>query len=552
MARAGLCSRRDAEEWINDGRVSVNGTVLDSPALVVRPGDTVLVDGQPLPERERTRLWLYHKPKGLVTTEHDPEGRPTVFDNLPGGLPRVLSIGRLDINTEGLLLLTNDGGLARVIAHPDTAWLRRYRVRVHGEIDQAQLDTLQEGITLEDFELGEVSYGPIVAKLERSRGSNAWLTMDLREGKNREIKRVLEHFGLQVTRLIRVSFGPFQLGELEEGEVEEIRSRHLREQLGERLAEEAGVDFDSPLRQIETRSPRTSPQDREGRSRTAFSEEPLPQRQRYDRTKPGEKRSAALLGERPDLTVTREKVADRKGRNVKVERIATRPDLEADHPRNRFTPAALSDPDHRIQRGPRRTRDDSGDRPPRRDGDGEARSFRPRPPRRDGDGEARSFKPRAPRRDGDGEARSFKPRAPRRDGDGEARSFKPRPPRHEGDGEARSFKPRPPRREGDGEARSFKPRPPRREGDGEARSFKPRPPRREGDGEARSFKPRPPRREGDGEARSFKPRPPRREGDGEARSFKPRAPRRDGAGDRPGGDRPPRRPGGGKGADRRG
>jgi 23S rRNA pseudouridine2605 synthase len=241
MARAGLCSRRDAEEWILEGRVSVNGRRIDSPALDVTPKDRITVDGEPLPARERTRLWLYHKPAGLVTTADDPEGRPTVFDNLPPDLPRVISVGRLDINTEGLLLLTNDGGLARVLAHPSTGWLRRYRVRVHGRVDQAMLDTLREGVTIDG-----VDYEPINATLDRTQGTNAWLTMDLREGKNREVKVVLEHLGLSVTRLIRVSFGPFQLGDIIEGMAEEVRQRMLRDQLGDRLTAEAGATFDLP------------------------------------------------------------------------------------------------------------------------------------------------------------------------------------------------------------------------------------------------------------------------------------------------------------------
>ena len=200
MARAGLCSRRDAEAWIEAGRVSVNGVILDSPAFNVGPDDDVRVDGEPLRAPERTRLFFFHKPRGLVTTARDPEGRRTIFEALPKDLPRVVAIGRLDINTEGLLLLTNDGGLARVLELPATGWLRRYRVRAHGEVLQSQLDALREGVTIEG-----IHYAGIEARLEREQGSNVWIMMGLREGKNREIKRVLEHLGLAVNRLIRVS-----------------------------------------------------------------------------------------------------------------------------------------------------------------------------------------------------------------------------------------------------------------------------------------------------------------------------------------------------------
>jgi len=238
LARAGLASRRDAEEMVTQGRVTVNGRVINSPALDVTANDVVAVDGKALPPRERTRLFLYHKPRGLMTTHADPEGRPTVFDNLPEGLPRLISIGRLDFNTEGLLLLTNDGGLARKLELPDTGWLRRYRVRAHGDVTQAQLDELKKGV-----EVDGVKYGPIEATLERDQGANVWITFAIREGKNREVRNVMAHLGLEVNRLIRISYGPFQLGELAEGQVEEVKTRVLREQLGERVAKLAGADF---------------------------------------------------------------------------------------------------------------------------------------------------------------------------------------------------------------------------------------------------------------------------------------------------------------------
>jgi 23S rRNA pseudouridine2605 synthase len=242
VSRAGLASRRDAEEWIVQGRVSVNGRVINSPALDVTTRDVITVDGKPLPERERTRLFMFHKPRGLMTTHADPEGRPTVFDNLPEGLPRLISIGRLDFNTEGLLLLTNDGGLARVLELPDTGWLRRYRVRAHGEVTQDQLDALKKGV-----EVDGVKYGSIDAVLERDQGANVWLVFAIREGKNREVRNVMTHLGLEVNRLIRVSYGPFQLGELAEGQVEEVKTRVLREQLGEKVAALAGAEFARPM-----------------------------------------------------------------------------------------------------------------------------------------------------------------------------------------------------------------------------------------------------------------------------------------------------------------
>src|SRR5579863_1141395 len=242
MARAGLASRREAEGWIAAGRVAVNGAVISSPALNVTPADRISVDGTPLPRPERTRLFLYHKPRGLLTTHADPRGRPTIFERLPAGLPRLISVGRLDFNTEGLLLLTNDGALARVLELPATGWLRRYRVRAHGKVTQAQLDQLRAGLTLSG-----IHYGEIEAAIERVQGANLWLTFAIREGKNREVRNVLGHLGLDVTRLIRVSFGPFQLAELKAGDVEEVRTRILREQLGERLVADSGADFSMPL-----------------------------------------------------------------------------------------------------------------------------------------------------------------------------------------------------------------------------------------------------------------------------------------------------------------
>jgi len=237
LARAGLCSRREAERWIEEGRVAVNGETLKSPARDVTPRDKIVVDGAPLPSPEPPRLWRYHKPKGLVTTHRDPQGRSTVFDSLPADVPRVISIGRLDFNTEGLLLLTNDGALARHLELPATGWLRRYRVRAHGSITQEALDQLKDGI-----ELAGIRYGPIEAVLEKPQGTNVWLVIGLREGKNREVRTILEHLGLTVNRLIRVSFGPFQLFDLAPGAVEPVKQRVLSEQLGHRMAVELGLD----------------------------------------------------------------------------------------------------------------------------------------------------------------------------------------------------------------------------------------------------------------------------------------------------------------------
>jgi 23S rRNA pseudouridine2605 synthase len=373
MARAGLCSRRDAEAWIEAGRVSVNGQVLTSPAFNVTERDEIRVDGAPLARRERTRLFLFHKPRGLVTTARDPEGRPTIFDALPKDAPRLVAIGRLDINTEGLLLLTNDGGLARVLELPATGWLRRYRVRAHGEIDQAALDQLAGGVTIDG-----VNYAGIEAKLDRQQGSNVWLMMGLREGKNREIKRVLEHLGLSVNRLIRISFGPFQLGEIEEGTLIELPTRVVRDQIGPRLAREAGADFDAPLRErpraeerdwpdrlprersAREKRPRFDRDDR-GRDRPArdlrFEKEAAPRR---DERKPDRKRRyfAALRLEReeaergPRRKIERGAISDRKGREIAIERVKPTERAESERP-SRKPPRREAAP-RSEQRPPRR------------------------------------------------------------------------------------------------------------------------------------------------------------------------------------------------------
>ncbi|BAR99233.1 pseudouridine synthase [Blastochloris viridis] len=517
IARAGLGSRREIEEWIEAGRVAVNGELLDSPAFTVSDADRIEVDGQPLPEKERTRLFLFHKPRGLVTTTDDPEGRPTVFDVLPAGLPRLVSVGRLDFNTEGLLLLTNDGGLARVLELPETGWLRRYRVRAFGEVTQDQLDKLREGVEVEGMQ-----YGPIEATLDREQGSNVWITVALREGKKREIRTVLGALGVHVNRLIRVSFGPFQLSELTEGAIEEIKTRVLREQLGEQLAALAGVDFDAPVRDYSeaARPPREAPTraERPGRDERSGRDD-RPARGRFDaREERGERRGRPERSDRPlrepsnlrkpsiwrappdgdaplmSRLPRRERQAippasedprpkrrgqteDRKGRSVVVERIASPAPVAAPNPAETERPFT-----------PRGDRPD-GDRPFKPRGD---RPFTPRGDRPDGD---RPFKPR-----GD---RPFTPRGDRPEGD---RPFKPL-----GD---RPFTPRGDRPEGD---RPFKPR-----GD---RPFTPRGDRPEGD---RPFKPR-----GD---RPFTPRGDRPEGD---RPFKPRGDRPfTPRGDRPEGDRP--------------
>lgn len=534
MARAGVCSRRDAESWIAEGRVAVNGQTLTSPAVNVLEGDSVTIDGKPMQERERTRLFLFHKPAGLVTSAKDPEGRETVFAYLDAhhpDLPRVVSVGRLDINTEGLLLLTNDGGLARTLELPATGWTRRYRVRAHGEVDQATLDSLEAGVTVEG-----VTYAPIAAVLERAQGSNAWIAMSLTEGKNREIKRVLEFLGLDVTRLIRVSYGPFQLGELAEGAVEEVRLKVLREQLGKGLAEFAGVDFSSPLRAEPTATEAQEARERaQKRSRKHVS---TLRKQRDEKSAKG-----------PRARVERTATADRRGRAVAVERVvAARPKAEGATRNARRFQSLRGDAEEGAERRARPARKEGGARFKRSD----ERSPRPesrfeRKERRERD----AAPPKgAPRGESDARRRRFeggsRPDAAR---SGAARSGTARPPRAESGARFERSESRPPRAPGSKGADQRLERAPRGERPSRDRNFDRAEPR----GGERSTrppsrgKPRAPRAEGgaksaDGGAKSFDG--PRAEGARKAGGRKPGG--GFGGGGKPGGARGgPRKPGGG-------
>ncbi|MCC0005969.1 MAG: pseudouridine synthase [Methylobacteriaceae bacterium] len=434
MARAGACSRRDAEEWIAAGRVAVNGRTLESPAFNVTSADKITIDGRPMAARDKTRLFLFHKPRGYVTTDHDPEGRETIFDYLSQrhpDLPRLMTVGRLDINTEGLLLLTNDGGLARTLELPQTGWLRRYRVRAHGETDQAALDTLAKGVSVDG-----VDYAPIEARHDRVQGANTWLTLGLREGKNREVRRVLGSIGLDVNRLIRVSYGPFQLGELGEGAVEEVKTRVLRDQLGPSLIAQSQADFDAPAREDDERRPPTRQRefssDREeraprGRPERASRDRPDRERsprasegrlgrdkfeRRDERAEPEPKRERPKSGPRKHVStlrverdkrmtdedrvkIERSETADRKGRAVKVERVVSVAPKAGEDSRNARRFKAERGGDRPMRRG-REERGDGrsqhGERPqrgddrraPRAEGRAE-RPYSPRPSRDGGD-----------------------------------------------------------------------------------------------------------------------------------------------------------------------
>jgi 23S rRNA pseudouridine2605 synthase len=560
MARAGVASRRDVERMIMEGRVSMNGVKLDSPVVNATLADQIEVDGVPIRGAERTRLWLYHKPAGLVTTNFDPEGRPTVFDNLPEELPRVLSIGRLDINTEGLLLLTNDGGLSRVLELPTTGWLRRYRVRAHGEVDQAELDKLKEGIAV-----GGVLYGAIDATLDRKQGHNVWITMGLREGKNREIKNVLGALGLEVNRLIRISYGPFQLGDLPEGKVVEVRGRMLRDQLGPRLIEAAGANFEAPLYNDnagaeDDEAPAARPAKGEWAKRSDGDENSRPARsgdKRDDRerslgrldTKRSDK-PAGKFGSKPGSKFG----AKGRDENEGDDRRPSRPALGSSRTANVWmAPGAKPTRDGKARKTSARAEAESLFKQPSaqeearrsvvRHADAEGEWIRSDSPPRDeeqgrGRGE-RGDRPRGERSFGD-RPRSDKPRGDKPFGDRSdrpARGDKPfgaRPPRGDRPAGERSFGDRP------REERSFRDRPERGErserparGD---RPFGDRPPRGDkpyGDRPARGDRPfgdRPPR--GD---KPYGDRPPR--GDRAERGERSERPAR---GDRPFGDRPAR------------
>lgn len=291
LARAGVASRREAERLIAAGLVRVNGKLIDSPALDVGPRDRILIDGKPLPAKQPVRLWLYHKPLGLVTTEADEQGRPTVFENLPEGMPRVMSVGRLDLNSEGLLLLTNDGDLKRRLELPATGWLRKYRVRVNGNPTDPDLEPLRRGIEVEG-----TRFQPMDVTLDRVQGANAWLTVGLREGKNREVRRAMGGIGLTVNRLIRVSYGPFRLGELPEGAVEEVRPTVLRDQLG-LTAAELGLEDGSRPAPMTGRAPRPAPRKP---AQAGRDEAPFPRRTREaDRDAPARTTSRAPAEGKP-------------------------------------------------------------------------------------------------------------------------------------------------------------------------------------------------------------------------------------------------------------
>lgn len=546
LARAGVASRREVERLINLGKVAVNGRVLDTPAVLVMKDDILTVDGKVVNGPEPTRLWRYHKPVGLVTTHKDPQGRPTVFEHLPEGLPRVISVGRLDLNSEGLLLLTNDGGLARTLEFPSTGLRRVYRARAYGRTTQAELDRLQDGVTLEG-----VRYGPIDARLDKAEAkadgrANLWITVTLAEGKNREVRRVLEGLGLKVNRLIRLAYGPFQLGALEDGAVEEVGPRVIRELLGELIAPENLPTGDRtpqpasrPGRRPTGSAPRgtgdpiADPNRKPSRTRAQLTAakaelESQPERARPERARDDERpRGPGARGPRPDRKF--EGRGEFKGPRRRFESEGGAGD--SDRPRRAF--------DGDRPRPPRKFDDRGGykgprDRPAGEGGERGAGEFRPRPkracePRRDeGDGAPRA---RGPRPDKPYAKDGFRPR---RDEGGEGGSDRPnRPPRGDRPGGYKGSRDRAGGEAGERGGGEFRPRP--------QRSYEPR--RDEGDGPPRGRGPRPDKPYAKGPFR------PRREDGAEGGSDRPARPPR---GDRSGGYKGPRDRSSGDGGGERG
>ncbi len=437
LARAGVASRREVERLIGLGRIAVNGRVLDTPAVLVSSQDIVTVDGRPVERPEATRVWRFHKPVGLITAAKDPAGRPTVFDALPEGMPRVVKVGRLDINSEGLLLLTNDGELARALELPSTGWVRRYRARARGKVTQDKLDTLKTGIVIEG-----VRYGPIEATLDKAKEksadgkapANLWISVSLTEGKNREVRKVLEHLGVTVNRLIRLSYGPFQLGTLAEGEVAEIGPRVIREQLGSMIHPESLPMGDD----VEPLAP-TKGKRREGMADPSM---------KPSKVRAHAARQAALaagMAENAERRQRRQEEGDQPRRDFKGR--------DGDRPRRDFKPRDGEGFGDRPKR-PYRPRDGEGG------GDRPQRSYRPRDGEGAGDRPKRAFKPRDGERTGDRPKRDFKPRDGAGGGDRPRGDFKPRDGAGGGDRPKRDFKPREGAGSGDRPQRDFKPRGP--------------------------------------------------------------------------------------------
>jgi 23S rRNA pseudouridine2605 synthase len=561
LSRAGIASRRDAERMILDGRVKVNGKVVTSPALNVTAKDRMTVDDAPVAPPEPTRVWLYHKPAGVVTTTNDEQGRETVFEGLPEDMPRVMSVGRLDLTSEGLLILTNDGELKRRLELPSTGWLRRYRVRINGSVSELDLDKLRKGITVDG-----IDYQPMEVQFDRQQGANAWLTIAIREGKNREIRRVMEHLGVPVNRLIRVSYGPFQLGDLPAGEVKEIARKVVRDQLGGDVAPDEQTLTRRPrgAKPVKVRPIKTGPVMRTTKGGPRPGEASIkPSAARLKITGAG---TEAAYGEKPRRAKPERAghVIDKPGRNPdKAEAIAAsreggeRPSRSSAAPRGGFekkpyekkpfAPKSAGFKSH----GPRDADGPRGGYKDRAEGaagrSAGYKSHRPAGAEAEGGPRKAPYKPRGPvtgartpRPEGEGFAprKSFAARGPKPEGGYQAREggYKPR----EGGGD----RPRGPKPEG-----GYKPREggfkPRAEGEG----YKPRGPKPEGGYQSRGpkpeggYKPREggykPRAEGEG----YKPRGPKPEGGYQSRGpkpeggFKPREggfkPRGEGAGDRP-------------------